>query len=62
MGAEGLEPSRPYDQQILNLLRLPFRHAPKATSQSIEPIQSMSDFIFYTMITAFLHRKIQKSM
>jgi hypothetical protein len=28
MGAEGLEPSRPYSQQILSLLRLPFRHAP----------------------------------
>jgi hypothetical protein len=28
MGAEGLEPSRPYGQQILSLLRLPFRHAP----------------------------------
>ena len=28
MGAEGLEPSQPCDQQILSLVRLPFRHAP----------------------------------
>ena len=50
MGAEGLEPSRPYDQQILNLLRLPFRHAPNIAIL-LEPYQAFDrllqdDFVF----------------
>ena len=47
MGAEGLEPSRPYDQQILNLLRLPFRHAPETLPKPDRAIDSLqSDFVF----------------
>ncbi len=30
VGLAGLEPARPYGQQILSLQRLPFRHRPKA--------------------------------
>ena len=50
MGAEGLEPSRPYDQQILNLLRLPFRHAPNIAIL-LKPHQTFDrllqdDFVF----------------
>ena len=46
MGVEGLEPSRPIDQQILSLLCLPFHHTPtifKATPRfelGIEDLQS----------------------
>jgi hypothetical protein len=29
MGVVGLEPTQPCDQQILSLVRLPFRHTPK---------------------------------
>jgi hypothetical protein len=28
VGREGLEPSRPFGQEILSLQRLPFRHRP----------------------------------
>jgi hypothetical protein len=31
MGVVGLEPTQPCDQQILSLVRLPFRHTPKLT-------------------------------
>ncbi len=31
MGVVGLEPTQPCDQQILSLVRLPFRHTPKFT-------------------------------
>ena len=46
LGVEGLEPSRPIDQQILSLLCLPFHHTPivfKATPRfelGIEDLQS----------------------
>ncbi len=35
LGVEGLEPSRPIDQQILSLLCLPFHHTPIALSLTI---------------------------
>ena len=46
LGVEGLEPSRPFGQQILSLLCLPFHHTPilfKATPRfelGIEDLQS----------------------
>ncbi len=37
VGAAGLEPARSFLQQILSLLRLPFRHAPRTTHHSRKP-------------------------
>lgn len=50
MGAEGLEPSRPYDQQILSLLRLPFRHAPRILALAIGLSLLSDDLYSYNTI------------
>ena len=45
MAQVGLEPTRPFGQQILSLLRLPLRH---------------STFVFYRTINSFSIQKLEQ--